>query len=212
MPELKKSISKRVSGIMKRLFPGKSQKNSKYSRQPLTRRRSMPARDKNWMTESAVWRNNVENLCREFDTGRLTSAQPWLTTPIGEDGTIFRMRVESSLYREELNHLKLEAWCLKNKRDHLRVEMREAQRKQEEILRRKYARRSAGPALRYQAYNDIWQIPLFCTFSPSQPRNWNKISKLTCKVHRCFNCHSFIWQVFGRLKRKLNRDKMTLNL
>ena len=158
MPELKKSISKRVSGMMKKIFPGKTSKtlkNSNLSRKPLSRRRSMPARDKNWMTESAVWRNNIETLCREFDNNRSTSAQPWLTTPIGEDGTIFRMRIQTSVYREELNHLKLEAWCLKNKRDGLRMEMREAQKKQEEILRRKYARRSACAAVRYQAYNDI---------------------------------------------------------
>ena len=78
--------------------------------------RKMPTKVENSMiTESAIWRSDIENLCNEFDSRESCAKN-------GPEREILRnVRQKAQMYREQLSELKIEAKVLKRQRNQLFV-------------------------------------------------------------------------------------------
>jgi len=127
MPEFKQRLSKRVSKIMRKMFRSKTAHDSPN---PFARtRRSLPPRERTLLTETAVWRENVEQLCREFDHRQSYGHRQ-------DNGTMDNLRLQTRVYRDQLTDLKSEAKLLKLQRDGLWREMKDIQVRQECLRRR----------------------------------------------------------------------------
>ena len=153
MPEFKSKISKRVSGIMKKIFVRRGRQEERAVPQGLTRRRSLPPRDRSMLTESAVWRHNVERLCREYDSKQpkcrtLNHHLSFMDHQVPPaDGTLQNMRLQTRVYTDQLRDLKSEARLLKSQRDGLWREMKEIQEQRIYFERNANRRRSDGGVL-----------------------------------------------------------------
>ena len=146
----KSRFSKRVSGVMRKLFFKRRQEIvlPVYESPLVSRRRSMPMKNRQFLSESAVWRRNVEMLCKEYDEKAETATaniehldyldylgfQP-------NSSTLSNVRLQTRVYRDQLQDLKAEARLLKNQRDGLSYEMNniriEHQKVQQDVKRRK---------------------------------------------------------------------------
>lgn len=107
------AFSKRVSRAVKRIFRKKSdrQENPKLST-TFYHGKSMPSREQSMITESAVWRTDVEKLCQEFDNERCATN--------GVDiAALQTVRLTAQRYRDELSVLKHESAILKRQRNQL---------------------------------------------------------------------------------------------
>ena len=140
MAASKSGLKKRFSGVVRKIF-NRQDERVKPAMTGSTRRRSLPVRDRPILTESAVWRHNVEQLCKEYDSRDLNN---------GSRGTIslVNIRRKTEEYRRELSGLKRQAGILKNQRDDLYAEMNNF-RHHPELLKNHQRRRSFASSRRY---------------------------------------------------------------
>jgi len=62
-----KIISKKMSRVMKKISKNFRKEKVTYGTIVESEKRSMPSKHDSMLTESAVWRSDIEKLCQEFD-------------------------------------------------------------------------------------------------------------------------------------------------
>lgn len=121
MSEIKSRFSKRLTGIVRKIF---IRRVNKTKSPRAVKRHSMSPWERTSVTECAVWRQNVEQLCWDYDgqlpTGR-NEGDVVLISPNSD--TFNNLRLQTRVYRDQLKDLKTEARLLKRYRDGLCREM-----------------------------------------------------------------------------------------
>ena len=137
MTEIKGRITKRFSGVVRRIFPfRRSNKKPNLPKMDVQwdRKRSLLATDRLTLTESAVWRHNVKQLYQKSDNQR-TATMGYKTRP--ESDNLSTIRQEVKIYRHHLSELKREADILRRQRDGLCKDMTDIRAKHEYFQRRR---------------------------------------------------------------------------
>ena len=147
---IKTKISKRVSTLVRKMFSKNNRALKKEEEEEEVRRRvSLPPltpRERTMLSDAALWRQNVELLCREFDDKKPLKS---LKAVRFHDDTSENIRLQTRVYRDQLDDLKIEARQLKVHRDGLYHEMQQIRdRHMQENFQR---RRSEGVFLRARA-------------------------------------------------------------
>lgn len=140
MTEIKSRITKRFSGVVRSIFPRRRRTVDMSNLPKVNVRRSLSVRDRTVLTESAVWRHNVEQLCQEYDDNQRTEAMGYEARRPADSLTT--VRLQTKVYRDELSDLKREAILLKRQRDGLSQQMNNIRAQHEHFQQAERRRKS----------------------------------------------------------------------
>ena len=126
---IQKRIAKMVDFLTRRR-PRDSDKR-KSSVKGVQRRRSMPARERNAINQSAIWRQNIAELCEEYDVhaeakyatlSYRKNDRIERVAPLDLTCTLGKIHFQKELFQEDVEDLRQEAFYLRQTRDRLFAE------------------------------------------------------------------------------------------